>query len=521
MLAGVDALVVLAPNPTSGRWAGLGRYLLKLGVVRRRLAPVLVVSLVGAACASGATATPAAQTPDAVPAAASTTAPASDASAAAPLPAAEPAASAPAPPPTSLLFPAPRAPEALTVAATYTLPDLPIAEIQNARLPGSVGNDRKLLLGGIGSDLWRNPSDPLGQFWVVSDRGPNGQVEVAGPDRRTFPVPDYTPLILRVGLEGRDLVVLETIPIVGHSGKPVGGLPNAAGQDEQPYDYAARAKLPFSPSGLDTEGLARTAAGDFWLADEYGPSLVKVDPTGRVVKRYVPEGVDLKGADYPVAPVLPAVYGKRKTNRGFEGLALSGDEKTLYAALQSPLANPDRKTGEASRNTRILAFDVATERVTAEYVYRFEPVAEFDPKAKRAPEEMKLSGLAWLSPGALLVLERTDWAARLYSVELSAATNVLGTKWDAATTSPALEALVDAPAAGIDVLPKSPVADLTTLPNMPDKIEGVAVVDRQTIAVVNDNDFDVGDFDRAGNNVGRGAKSHLLTIALPRALPSP
>jgi hypothetical protein len=30
---------------------------------------------------------------------------------------------------------------------------------------------------------------------------------------------------------------------------------------------------------------------------------------------------------------------------------------------------------------------------------------------------------------------------------------------------------------------------------MPDKIEGVTVVDGQTIAVANDNDFDVNEFD--------------------------
>ena len=64
--------------------------------------------------------------------------------------------------------------------------------------------------------------------------------------------------------------------------------------------------------------------------------------------------------------------------------------------LQSPLLNPDRKTGDASRNTRVLVFDIASEKVTAEYAYRFDLSSEFDPNPKNSPDEMKLSGVAFL-----------------------------------------------------------------------------------------------------------------------------
>ena len=40
------------------------------------------------------------------------------------------------------------------IIATYTLPDTPIKPLQNAALPSSVANDRKVLLGSVGSDLW-------------------------------------------------------------------------------------------------------------------------------------------------------------------------------------------------------------------------------------------------------------------------------------------------------------------------------------------------------------------------------
>src|SRR5262249_30681231 len=146
------------------------------------------------------------------------------------------------------------------------------------------------------------------------------------------------------------------------------------GRDEQPVDYRAKAKLDYNPSGLDPEGLARLPNGDFWIADEYGPSLVHLDSSGRVLNRFVPNGITLPGADYPVTPALPELFGKPSDDQGFEGLTASADGSTLYLAMQGPLSNPNGNTSDKSRQDRILVFDVASEQVTAEYVYRFEQV---------------------------------------------------------------------------------------------------------------------------------------------------
>lgn len=406
------------------------------------------------------------------------------------------------------------------VIATFTFPDTPISVFQNKSFPGSVANDRKVLLGSVGSDLWHGPKDARDEFWMLTDRGPNGQIRVDGSNRRTFWVPEFNPTILRVKTEEKAIRILETIPIVGQSGKPVTGLPNLKGIDETPYNYSAKEILPFNPNGLDTEGLVRASAGDFWIAEEYSPSLIHLDRNGRVLKRYIPEGLNLEGTDYPVAQALPAIYGKRKINRGFEGIALSADEKMLYLVLQSPLLNPDRKTGDVSRNTRLLVFDIASERVTAEYVYRFDVSKEFDPNPKNTPDEMKLSGVVALSPTTLLVLERTDLVAKLYSVDISQATNILNTKWDDPKTAPTLEALADPTAAEVRALAKTLVLDLSSLDGMPEKIEGVALLDRNTIAVANDNDFDSEEsqYDAAGNNIGKGKKSQILIISLAKPL---
>jgi Esterase-like activity of phytase len=415
------------------------------------------------------------------------------------------------------------------VIATYTLPDTPIKAFQNAAFPGNVANDRKVLLGSVGSDLWRGPKDPRDEFWMITDRGPNGQIAVDGKNRRTFWVPEFNPTIVRIKTEGKAIKIVDAIPIVGQSGKPVTGLPNLPVTglpnlkdiDEAPYNYSAQELLPLNPNGLDTEGLVRTSAGDFWISEEYSPSIVHVDRTGKVIKRYIPEGLNLEGTDYPVAKVLPAIYGKRKINRGFEGITLSGDEKTLYMVLQSPLLNPDRKTGDTSRNTRVLVFDIPSEKVTAEYVYRFDVSKEFDPNPKNTPDEMKLSGVIAMGPTTLLILERTDLVAKLYIVDLSNATNILNSKWDDLKTAPSLEALANPAAADVRVVPKSLVLDLSSLQGMPDKIEGIALLDQNTIAVANDNDFDSEDskYDAEGNNVGKGKISQILVISLAKPLP--
>jgi hypothetical protein len=411
------------------------------------------------------------------------------------------------------------------VRAAALFPDLPIASVQNGRLPGSVADDHQILLGSVGSDIWHGPGDPPDELWMVTDRGPRGRGD-NGNDRQAFAIPEYTPMILhvRLGTVGSDGVggvdVLETIPIVGQSGRPVTGLPNIDGRDERPVDYRAKTKLAYNPSGLDPEGLARTPNGELWVADEYGPSLVHLDANGTVLKRFVPEGVALDGADYPVAPVLPAIFARRSGDGGFEGLTASPDGGTLYLAMQGPLSNPNDGAAERSRNTRILVFDVASEQVTAEYIYRFELVRTFDPSRKADPEDMKISALALAEDGQLLVLERTPNAARLYLANPATATNVLGTRWDDPVTRPTLESAESLAVVNILPLAKTLALDLTSFPGVPEKLEGLAILDPSTVVVANDNDFDVGKFNGKGINDGKGDKSMVVTIALNEPLPA-
>jgi phytase-like protein len=391
------------------------------------------------------------------------------------------------------------------VVKDVSIPPVPLGDLQR-----SIADDRGVKLGGVGSGLF--PAGRRGDYWMVTDRGPNGQVTVDGDKRRTFPIPEFAPAIVQVATRF-GVEIKKYIPLVGASGKPVTGMSDQAGHDEAPYTWDGRSALAYNPSGVDTEDIVRTPRGDFWLVDEYGPSLLHVSAQGRVLARHVPEGLNLTGADYPVKATLPAVLATRQQNRGFEGLAINGD--TLYLAVQSPLANPDQKTAAASRIGRILTFSIRAGKVTGEYAYRFEDVAAFDPKVNGDQSAMKISGLVHVSGHRLLVDERTDNVARIYQIDLAKATNLAGGRYDDQDTAPSLEAQTDVP--GVKLPGKSLVADLSKVaPTLPGKVEGIALLDPRTLVVANDNDFGLGEFGQDGKLADSGVLSRIVTIRLSR-----
>ncbi|MFB7185630.1 esterase-like activity of phytase family protein [Streptomyces sp. NPDC056178] len=404
------------------------------------------------------------------------------------------------------------------VTGSAVLPDIPLAGFSNGLLPGTVADDRGVMLGGIGSDLY--PAGSKGEFWTVTDRGPNGQIKIDGKKRRTFPVPGFDPAIVRIRVEGKHVRVLRSIALTTRSGAAVTGLPNQRGRDEAPYTYDAKTPLPYDPNGLDTEGIVRAADGTFWLVDEYGPSLVHVSARGRVLTRYVPRGLGLTGADYPVVEALPGVLLNRRINRGFEGLALLPDGD-LVMAVQSPLSLPDQDAGESSRNVRLLRFSTKKRAVTAEYAYRFDPVDVVDP-GEDDTSELKISSVVAVGRDGLLVEERTDRVARLHRVTLPRGSGILGSAWDDPATSPSYEELSDPSASGVPTLRKSLVVDLGRITGVPGKIEGVAVTGPDTLALINDNDFGMTDgaeaFDANGRLIGSGIDTSVTLLKLPRPL---
>lgn len=388
-----------------------------------------------------------------------------------------------------------------------TAPSLPLPD---AVYPG--GKTLKLNLG-IGSAAWRDPKDPAGVIWTITDRGPNfdcaGIEEFTGLDinklcagddkAKNFPLPDFTITIAKIQIGADNTAkLLETIPLKGKSGKPVSGLPFTSGnlKLEAAYDVNGAA-IAGDPSGLDTETLARLPDGSFIVGEEYGSSLVEIAADGTVARRQVPAGLEgeLTGADYDVVGSLPAIIAKRALNRGIENVAVSADGATLYVLMQSPLANPDNDAYKKSAATRLWKIERASGKILGEYVYLLDEATSFATDNKKEPQKqnaVRLSEMVALGPDTLLVVERISKTTKFYRVDLAAATP-LDASFDDLATSPSLEQLSPAEieARGIKPLVKTLVLNSDDVENMPKKVEAVAVMSPTEMIVLSDSDFGI------------------------------
>ncbi len=416
--------------------------------------------------------------------------------------------------------------ESPVVVSTAVFPDVALKVASNSAITDSVANDQGVLLGGLGSDLYHIPGDAEDIFYAVTDRGPNN--DTVQPDKSAgtgFVVPTFSPLIMKLQISGSSVIILETHAIKTQSGASATGLPNIKGYDAVPTDVKGiTADSMYNLSGLDAEGLVKTANGDFWIVDEYAPSLAQLSSTGAIKARYVPTGWKGNPTSFKAVKTIPSLYLTRKANRGFEALALSPDGTTLFIGLQSPLLNPTKAVGDASLATRILRFDLRSKRFTGEFVFGFEKVSVVDAKATKN-SDLKLSAMVALDSKTLLVQERTDNSFLLSTITIDDSANILGSKWDLAATSPSLESYTGVGTnAEIEKLltanNKKVIFNSTSIATMPGKVEGLAVLDANHIVVVNDNDFNFVYNTTSGLvEIGK-LKTSFLTIKLPVALPT-
>jgi hypothetical protein len=415
---------------------------------------------------------------------------------------------------TSLVALITASPMANTALAASTAPQIidsqdPALKLGTVSFPGGKTLD---LTVGIGSSLFHVKSDPKTIFWSLTDRGANidcGDAEKTtglttqqicnGDDKgKIFPRPDFTPSISQIELQkDGSFKVLETIKLADAAGKPITGLSNPlkAAKTEAAYDSTGK-QLPFDPNGLDSEGLVRLKDHSFWIGEEYGPSLVHVAADGKIITRLVPSGVDkdLAAASYPVMAALPAILSKRQLNRGIEGIALSPDEKFLYAIVQNPLANPDTAAYKKAIATRLLKIDLAQQKVIGEYVYTLDGYKTFpDDKDAKQESDVRISEMMATGTDKLVVLERIANTTKLNYIEIGAATNILGTAWDEAATSPSLEQLKADGFADAKVTPvkKKLWLNSSDHPGMPAKLEGMAMVGGHDLYLINDDDFGI------------------------------
>jgi hypothetical protein len=122
--------------------------------------------------------------------------------------------------------------------------------------------------------------------------------------------------------------------------------------------------------------------------------------------------------------------------------------------------------------------------------------------------DLRVSEMMRLEGERFLVVERTDQATALYEIDLDEATNIYNTRWDDAATLPTLEQTNDLAAAGIRPVSKKLRFIASSLagaqPRFAEKIEGLALTNRDELIIVNDDDFGILD-QRIRVDVVRGA----------------
>lgn len=358
---------------------------------------------------------------------------------------------------------------------------------------------------GFGSGLSRRPGDPPGIVWAVGDRGPNIKVKRAiklyGLDRleslrneqgaKIMPRLDLGPAIAELRVAGDRVELVRSLRILDSEARPVSGLPIPGGPHtlcEPAFDLDGQ-PLPPDPSGLDTEGIAALPDGGFWVIDEFGPSLVRLDSEGRVLKRLVPEGTELDGAAYPVEASLPAIAARRQLNRGFEAIALSPDGQWLFLAFQSPLAHPDEAAHERGRHVRLWRLDATTCEVVAQYLYPLDPPDSFRRDGPLDRSDLKVSELCFVGSDSLLVLERGSETTKIYKVVPADAMALPPEHLDVATR-PTVEELGRGEN-DLPVLAKHLLFSSDDAPEIGADLEGMAILSPSELLLVNDNDFGV------------------------------
>ncbi|GLW10062.1 glycerophosphoryl diester phosphodiesterase [Microtetraspora sp. NBRC 13810] len=106
---------------------------------------------------------------------------------------------------------------------------------------------------------------------------------------------------------------------------------------------------------FDIESITRVSDGSYWIGDEFGPFLLHVSSTGRLLDA----PVKLPGVQAPENPFLNGGQPNLNSSKGFEGMARSLDGRKLYPLLEGTVA------GDPAGTLRMYEFDLRKGAYTA------------------------------------------------------------------------------------------------------------------------------------------------------------
>lgn len=336
------------------------------------------------------------------------------------------------------------------------------------------------------------------EFYAVTDRGPNLEMNehpgAGGAEVKLFPFPGYSPKVVRLKVRNNELKYAFDMPIkspvskLGCTGLPPAYLQNENSETAWSEPDATLAEL--DDWGLDAEGISIGKSNELWICEEYRPSIWRLfDKTAKAEMVYAPSfGSDQKTHGDILKP-LPQILTKIRPNRAFEGITMTPNG-TIWAAIQSPLQNPDEETGNKTRLNRILRLNPQSGE-TQMFLYEMNE-AQGDVRQK----DWKIGDLAAVNDSQLLVLEQAEKGntkfVDVYLVNLNAATPINETYKNGKTPEEFLNA-ENASKAGIVTVKKQHLLDLTQNGFTAEygKAESITIINDTTIAIMNDNDYGV------------------------------
>jgi len=383
------------------------------------------------------------------------------------------------------------------------------------------------------SGLYPIPGTNGTEFWTMSDRGvnidcANANISTCRPTYdKMYAFPTYAPKIHRIRLVGSSVQIIQTITIKRPNGTGATGLINPTGLGSTASELASTDTVQNCANfllkttlkdtfGIDPEGIVVDKNGNFWLCDEGGATIWKVNSSGVLLTRYTPYA-NLAGVQ-SVDMQIDTCFKYRRNNRGFEGIAITPNGK-IYAAIQSPLYYPNSSNN--GRVHRIIEIDPVT-NMQRMFVYLNDGIIGTGANQIRF-QDWKIGDMAAINDSTFLVLDAaargTSDIKRLYTININQATVVNSGLYGGTTT---VEGLIDSAglaAYGIKAVKKTLVMDLLAngWPAALDKAEGIAILNDSTIAISNDNDFGQTCPLANGIPIATGNNSHVITYRLSGA----
>lgn len=289
------------------------------------------------------------------------------------------------------------------------------------------------------------------EWWGLSDRGPGG-----GTLNYDTRVQRFTLTVDATTGAISNFQIAQTIKF-SNSGSPLNGKApspsNVLGNAQDPEGFVINPKN-----------------GNFLVSDEYGPALREFNRSGQLVRTFTtPDNIIPRNAATGVpnfARDTGNTAGKR-TNRGFEGLAISPDGNYAFAMLQSAMLD---EGGASGKINRIVKFDTTTGKAVAQYAYEM----------KRSGQGQGISALVAINDHEFFVLERNNRGVGIGADFLTADKEVYRINLNGATDVSGID--LDDPGAVFTKVSKSgPILDLDydTLAALgkksPEKWEGLAI----------------------------------------------